>query len=83
MTREFVKYWIIGGEYNDTSFERLVDGTESLSGPFGSYDRALAEWRKLAEQTRCNAHHRYIIAHEPAPIRYPAGGQSAAMATAS
>jgi hypothetical protein len=65
MTTPCRKFWIIGGEYHDVSFQRLIDGTQSLAGPFTTYEHALGEWRRLAETTRCNAHHRYVIAHEP------------------
>jgi hypothetical protein len=67
MNNPCAKFWIIGGEYDDVSFERVVDGTQSLAGPFSSYGSALGEWRRLTEVTRCNAHHRYVIAHEPPP----------------
>jgi hypothetical protein len=70
MTSIASKFWIIGAEYVDVSFERPVDGTQSLTGPFSTYERALGEWRRLAETTRCNAHHRYVIAHEPPPRRH-------------
>lgn len=75
------KFWIIGGEYDDVSFQRLIDGTESLIGPFPSYDRALGEWRRLAESTRSNAHHRYVIAHEPPPRSFVVEAAPPAMAS--
>jgi hypothetical protein len=74
------KFWIIGGEYADVSFACLIDGTQSLAGPFVSYDRALCEWRRLAEATRSNAHHRYVIAHEPPPRGQAAAARPVAMA---
>jgi hypothetical protein len=80
MTTIPCKFWIIGGEYDDVSFERLIDGTQSLAGPYPSYERALGEWRRLAESTRCNAHHRYVIAHEPPPRSHAAAASLAAMA---
>jgi hypothetical protein len=55
------RYWVIGGEYNDLTFDRLVDGTEHLAGPFPLYDHALQEWRRLSDTTRSSAHHRYDI----------------------
>jgi len=44
------KFWIIGGEYADTRFDRPIDGTTS----------------QLAAATTSNAHQRYTIAHEGA-----------------
>jgi hypothetical protein len=70
MDKQNGKFWIIGGEYDDVTFERVVAGTECLVGPFGNYGSALAEWRRLAEATRCNAHHRYVIAQEPPPRQH-------------
>jgi hypothetical protein len=29
------RYWVVGGKYQTLSFDRLVDGTESVFGPFG------------------------------------------------
>ena len=58
------KYWIVGGEYTDTAFERLVEGTERVVGPFASRELALRIWRRLATETRSNCHARYTIAVE-------------------
>ncbi|WP_225770886.1 DUF4170 domain-containing protein [Inquilinus sp. Marseille-Q2685] len=66
MTTRPNRFWIIGGEYADTRFDRLIDGTESLQGPFDNYDEALHAWRQLASATTSNAHQRYTIAHEGA-----------------
>ena len=60
------KYWIVGGEYSDTAFDRLVEGTERVFGPFPSREQALDEWRRLAAETRSNCHARYTIAEEMA-----------------
>jgi hypothetical protein len=58
------KYWIVGGEYQDTAFDRMVAGTEQLIGPFQCRDKAMDEWKKLATATRSNCHARYTIAEE-------------------
>ena len=58
------KYWIVGGEYHDTAFDRIVDGTEQLIGPFPCRNEAMEEWKKLATATRGNCHARYAIAEE-------------------
>lgn len=58
------RYWIIGGEYTDTSFSTLVAGTEQVAGPFTTRERALAVWRRFAAETSslCNA--RFTVAQE-------------------
>ena len=61
------RYWIVGGEYEDTGFTRLKPETGHLNGPFTSYDDALVEWRHLATASRHDAHARYTIATEPGP----------------
>lgn len=58
------RYWVVGGEYRDTRFEELRDGTSELYGPYASYETARARWQAAAEATRCNAHMRYTIARE-------------------
>lgn len=58
------RYWIVGGEYADTSFTRLVDGTERVMGPYESRENAMAAWQQLAEATRSNCHARFSIAEE-------------------
>lgn len=58
------RYWIVGGEYEDTQFTRLKPDTGSLTGPYVSYDDALAQWRQLATASRYDAHARYTIATE-------------------
>jgi hypothetical protein len=60
------KYWIVGGEYQDTAFDRLIEGTQRLIGPFQSRDTALGEWKRMAAETRANCYARYTIAEETA-----------------
>jgi len=60
------RYWIVGGEYEDTQFTQLKPETGSLAGPYISYDDALAQWRHLAAASRFDAHARYTIATETA-----------------
>ena len=31
------RFWVIGGEYTDTRFSQLIDGTEQMFGPLGPY----------------------------------------------
>ena len=41
------RYWVVGGEYEDAAFRRLVPGTETLAGPFEDERRAHYEWVRL------------------------------------
>lgn len=55
-------YWVIGGEYADTSFTRMADdAAEERFGPFDSFEAAEAEWSRLSWQTVDNCHARYRI----------------------
>ena len=58
------RFWIVGGEYQDTGFDTLVEGTARMVGPFTNRDQAMTAWRGLAEQTRSNALARFTIARE-------------------
>jgi len=58
------KFWVIGGEYTDSRFERLVDGTEQMFGPFPSRDDALQVWRKVAMDTRSLCMARFVVVGE-------------------
>ncbi len=59
------RYWVVGGEYTDTRFERIVGGgPEERIGPFPTHDAAKAEWRRRAWATVDSAHARYRIEEE-------------------
>jgi hypothetical protein len=59
------RYWVVGGEYADTSFTRIAGGgAEERIGPFATYDDAKAAWQERAWQTVDSAHHRYRIEEE-------------------
>ncbi len=50
------RYWIVGGEYTDTSFSVLEAGRhEERIGPFDNYDEAYAVWFARARATIDNA----------------------------
>ena len=56
-------YWVVGGEYADTSFSRIAAGHGfETHGPFGDRKRALEVWRSLTGKTVDNAMIRYDIA---------------------
>ena len=59
------RYWVIGGKYETLAFDRLVDGTARVFGPFGSALDAQSTWRRVTEDTRYQATVRYTIATEP------------------
>ena len=37
-------YWVVGGRYTDTQFQKLVTGEEERYGPFDSYEEAHDVW---------------------------------------
>ena len=58
------RFWIIGGEFRDTSFAELVAGTERLLGPYMSREQALTAWRGLADETRSLCTARFTVVAE-------------------
>jgi hypothetical protein len=58
------RFWVIGGEYTCLGFERLIEGTEKVAGPFFHRSAAEAVWRRLSEADRCRAQVRYAIVAE-------------------
>lgn len=55
-------YWVIGGEYVDTSFRDLAPGKkEERYGPFPTYHEAYQEWSGRARATIDDATVRYRI----------------------
>lgn len=54
-------YWVVGGEYKDTSFTTLLEGAElETYGPFEKWE-ALGFWRGITSQHVDNAMVRYDI----------------------
>ncbi|MFL2771461.1 MAG: DUF4170 domain-containing protein [Rhodospirillaceae bacterium] len=54
-------FFVIGGEYADTSFEQLVDGKEKeVYGPFSERE-ARDFWRSITGKTIDNAMIRYVL----------------------
>jgi Domain of unknown function (DUF4170) len=65
------RYWVVGGEYADTSFERIAGGgPEERIGPFERYDDAKAAWQARAWATVDNAHARYRIEEDGSDLAY-------------
>jgi hypothetical protein len=58
------RFWVIGGEYTDTRFSQLVDGTGRMFGPFGDWSEARQVWDRIASETRSICTARYTIVQE-------------------
>ena len=58
-------FWVIGGEYSDTSFTTLVPGTAAeCLGPFQTYREAYTVWSTRARATIDDATVRFRIVEE-------------------
>ena len=57
-------FWVVGGEYVDMSFSRLVEGKDRLIGPFQESADAYRAWRALAFATSAQANVRFSIVEE-------------------
>lgn len=58
------RFWIVGGEYATTAFERLIEGSERVIGPFPERRAAEDAWRRLSEASRSQCCVRFTIAAE-------------------
>ncbi|HZH26357.1 MAG TPA: DUF4170 domain-containing protein [Azospirillaceae bacterium] len=58
------RFWVVGGEYTDTRFIRMRDGTQEVFGPFADYEAARSKWQERAVATRSRACARFTIARE-------------------
>jgi hypothetical protein len=55
-------FWVVGGEYKDTSFTAPAEGQEEgRYGPFATYEEAKAEWARRAWASVDDAHTRFRI----------------------
>lgn len=58
-------YWVIGGEFTDTSFKKLApSAVEERLGPFKTYREAYQAWQARARATIDDATVRYRIVDE-------------------
>jgi hypothetical protein len=57
-------FWVIGGEFSSMNFDRLVEGSAQVKGPFESRKEAEDCWREVSEEHRHNAGVRFSIAEE-------------------
>ncbi|MFI4974310.1 MAG: hypothetical protein ACHP84_07230 [Caulobacterales bacterium] len=62
MTTE--RFWVIGGEYANTRFNQLRDGTQQVLGPFEDRTAAQAAWKRLSAEHSSQATARFSIASE-------------------
>lgn len=54
------KFYVIGGEYQDTTFTTLVEGTQERHGPFTKQE-AMEKWRSRTGWTVDNCMVRFSI----------------------
>ncbi|MGQ0675226.1 MAG: DUF4170 domain-containing protein [Rhodospirillales bacterium] len=59
--RDAKLFWVVGGEYRDTSF-RDLSGQPEVFGPFQEYDDAMRVWRERTGASKSAALVRYTIA---------------------
>ena len=55
-----VAYYVVGGEYEDTTFRKLIKPAP-VTGPFDSYVQAYEAWRARARETVDQAYARFQI----------------------
>ncbi len=71
------KYWVIGADYRDFTFNEVVDGTSCVLGPFADYRDASSAWREQATASRYRATTRFTIVMDAASPRYQGYGAGA------
>lgn len=77
------QYWVIGGEFRDTHFSAMVEGSAQAFGPFRSYEDAKAKWREQSLNSRHKAHMRFTIATEAAPTKQRAPAMQPAVVSSA
>ena len=62
------QFWVIGGQYKDTSFRELEAGArEERHGPFATYEDAYKAWSGRTRATVDSATMRFRIISDDAP----------------
>lgn len=62
-----MNYWVVGGEYTDTDFRRIMPGkAEERLGPYKSFKDARDAWASRAFSTIDHCLVRYRIVEEDA-----------------
>ena len=58
------RFWVIGGEYANTAFDRVIEGTEKILGPYLNHEDAHRAWERVAVETRSICLARFTIVRE-------------------
>jgi hypothetical protein len=58
-------FWVIGGEFSSMNFDKLVEGSAQVKGPFKTRKEAEDRWREVSEEHRHNASVCFSIVEEP------------------
>ena len=71
-------YYVVGGEYRDTTFRELVKPAP-VTGPFDSYVEAYEAWRARSRETVDQAYARFQIVQtmDAAPVEGLPGSMQA------
>ena len=64
MSRQDIRFWVIGGKYTSTLFDEVQTGSHEVFGPFNQYSLAHAKWHERTQETRWDACSRYTITTE-------------------
>ena len=57
---------MVGGEYADTSFNKIASGHKlEIYGPYSDRQQAIVVWRAITSKTVDDALHRYDIINGP------------------
>lgn len=54
-------FYVIGGEYADTTFEDLLTRTSTVKGPFDSREEAEKVWKEMSFKTTGSATAKYEV----------------------
>ena len=72
-------YWVVGGEYADSSFTKMQAGKElEVYGPFDKWEAALGFWRGMTSKSVDDALVRYDIRENYQPGDSPVGQRAGA-----
>jgi hypothetical protein len=58
------RFWVLGGQYADTTFKVLTCDRPQVAGPFECEEEANAAWRELNAREAGSALTRFSIVHE-------------------
>jgi hypothetical protein len=58
------QFWVVGGDFRDTAFVEMLEGTGRVMGPYTDRDTATQAWREIAQATRSACNTRFTITEE-------------------